>query len=969
MKKRKILKCSLAMALVFGSVGIISGCDKDDDSSSKEGQYAIYELAVDAGYTGTYDQWLIAINGNRGEDGATWISGVVSPSNDIGKNGDFYFDTVAQKIYSKNNDVWGLVTTISDGKGISNVTKTTVENIDTYTILYTDGSQYSFSVKNGTEAKNVEFRVDNGFIQWSYVGANSWNNLIELKELKGEKIVFDVIEDSIVWKHESDSSWQQLVDLDSLKGDRGTEWLSGEDIPGNEEGREGDFYFVTSDKSIYKKIDGAWEFISAISDGEKGEDGTSWIVGEGFPLVNAKIGDFYYDKLNNDIYLYTNFGWRLEVDLIVNEEKMTKLNDGIYTGIFDNNMNFEMEIENNNIKSLKINGNDTEYSSNSFYSISNNKIRLNFIIPVYEDDEYVEDTIIDEYYVLDYNNRLVKYINDEEVDLLKGVYFEETGNSPLTFSDSKFVFTYKNNYITGTWEVVDVINNDGDISYRLLLTGDNMKFTVLTSYFTRTYDLENVECDFTSRMYSYNDTVVTFSYSEDKYLLRIDNGQSFEVNICEFKEEMGLLYLESVDGSESYVLDFFSKKLLDANSNNYPIIGKMVYIEDDYENLYHLEIESNELSLANQIISVYNGDYKLDVDTETQDLSIYLVGENALEHIVTLNRNEFTWNGQVEAYYNEGEYEIKIELNDDLTLKNVVVNVYELCNDGDSFIAAIDQGKEYIRIMENITVSDTVLINDGSYVIDLNGHIISSGVNYLEGAIIKVQDNDDGVDAEINVTIKNGYIGNYVLNEENIELLKTSSPSGNVSKNGIAVHGGVKTVVNIENLNIAGYEVGLITSDLEAFSGATINIINSYVYSTTNDSKDGIGAYLADYATYIVENTKFEGATGMYAKSGEITLINCEVVATGDKAEPVHSNNGALPTGSALVLDSSYGYVNPLNVTIDGGTYTSANNYAIEEIASAPDDVEAVDYTTITGIDSATLIASEDNDVATKILN
>ena len=52
--------------------------------------------------------------GEKGEDGATWLFGEGVPSAELGKNGDFYFDTQALDIYVKVLGVWGKVGTFRE---------------------------------------------------------------------------------------------------------------------------------------------------------------------------------------------------------------------------------------------------------------------------------------------------------------------------------------------------------------------------------------------------------------------------------------------------------------------------------------------------------------------------------------------------------------------------------------------------------------------------------------------------------------------------------------------------------------------------------------------------------------------------------------------------------------------------------------------------------------------------------------
>jgi hypothetical protein len=79
MKLKKLVKCSLATALIFGSVGAISGCKKDNNTIEKTQQEEVYNLYVQymsaKGETPlTYEQWLNSIKGDKGDPGKDGIS-------------------------------------------------------------------------------------------------------------------------------------------------------------------------------------------------------------------------------------------------------------------------------------------------------------------------------------------------------------------------------------------------------------------------------------------------------------------------------------------------------------------------------------------------------------------------------------------------------------------------------------------------------------------------------------------------------------------------------------------------------------------------------------------------------------------------------------------------------------------------------------------------------------------------------
>ena len=95
--------------------------------------------------------------GLPGEDGATWLTGEGKPDASVGKDGDFYLDTVTTDIYVKEDGEWNLSTTLRpeekpswhSGKGspLDNVTDP-IEG-DFYVDL-TDYTTYSFTSEEWT---------------------------------------------------------------------------------------------------------------------------------------------------------------------------------------------------------------------------------------------------------------------------------------------------------------------------------------------------------------------------------------------------------------------------------------------------------------------------------------------------------------------------------------------------------------------------------------------------------------------------------------------------------------------------------------------------------------------------------------------------------------------------------------------------------------------------------------------------
>lgn len=99
--------------------------------------------------------------------------------------------------------------------------------------------------------------------------------------------------------------------------------------------------------------------------------------------------------------------------------------------------------------------------------------------------------------------------------------------------------------------------------------------------------------------------------------------------------------------------------------------------------------------------------------------------------------------------------------------------------------------------------------------------------------------------------------------------------------------------------------------------------------ATFNSTDDTF--YLAGNGTYRLENCEVNGYTGIYMKSGSLTLNNTTIKATGEYAAPVANGNGASSTGDGIILDAKTGYKGNINLNINGGSISSNNAYAIRE--------------------------------------
>ena len=89
MKHKRILKLLVGLTAVTLS---LSGCGSGDSSNSEnDPRYEIYKMALDSGYSGTYQEWLLSIKGQDGKDGHT-------PVITIGSNGNWFIDGVDTQV-------------------------------------------------------------------------------------------------------------------------------------------------------------------------------------------------------------------------------------------------------------------------------------------------------------------------------------------------------------------------------------------------------------------------------------------------------------------------------------------------------------------------------------------------------------------------------------------------------------------------------------------------------------------------------------------------------------------------------------------------------------------------------------------------------------------------------------------------------------------------------------------------------
>ena len=235
----------------------------------------------------------------------------------------------------------------------------------------------------------------------------------------------------------------------------------------------------------------------------------------------------------------------------------------------------------------------------------------------------------------------------------------------------------------------------------------------------------------------------------------------------------------------------------------------------------------------------------------------------------------------------------------------------------DAITAAADG--DTIKLLANVEASNYTEIRK-ALTIDFNGCTMTS--------------TDGGFDVYSNLTLKNGTLnalkwGAWVQSGAKLVVaedmtINTTSTDGN--KGGITVQNSGSEVTVYGKVKAAG---GAAISGIGNASdgGVIINIEEGAEVTCTNP--DGLGVYYPNTEKLNIKGGTITGASGVYVKSGAVSVTGGKIVATGAKVNYQYYGNGGHSTGEALVIDKcNYPGGNP-TVSITGGTFTSTNAKAV----------------------------------------
>ena len=168
--------------------------------------------------------------------------------------------------------------------------------VDIYTITYSDGSTSNFVVTNG---------------------ANGEQGIQGIPGEDGHTPVISISNNGY-WVIDDVETSTKAQGEQGEPGKDGTTLLTGNGLPNDDLGKNGDSYINLDTWDFYVKANGTWIHTGNIkgeqgNQGNDGLDGTAVLTGEGEPLVeNGKNGDSYIDLITWNYYVKENDEWVLK---------------------------------------------------------------------------------------------------------------------------------------------------------------------------------------------------------------------------------------------------------------------------------------------------------------------------------------------------------------------------------------------------------------------------------------------------------------------------------------------------------------------------------------------------------------------------------------------------------------------------------------------------------------------------------
>ena len=257
-------------------------------------------------------------------------------------------------------------------------------------------------------------------------------------------------------------------------------------------------------------------------------------------------------------------------------------------------------------------------------------------------------------------------------------------------------------------------------------------------------------------------------------------------------------------------------------------------------------------------------------------------------------------------------------------------------------IAAVGEGvTATITLLKDCTLAGTTTIEGNQKItINMNGNDITCAArafNIRHGQLTLDGEGTLNSDASAAVAVYGATTSTrdysvFTLNK-NVTIEAPNGYGAMIGANGNASYGAKLQINGTINSKYGLYINGNVAEPDVKTNAATINI-----NGTVNASSENAAIYAAGYAKWNLNSTAvLNGGTGVYIKSGNLTVNGATINATGAKTAYAFNPNGANGTGDGIAIDSCGYPGNVPTVTINKGNISSAHGAAVASYTKQDD--------------------------------